>query len=438
MIDLVRLHCRSRLLTSRIGIAKALRDAYLELPAFLIGTHWLAMDVTTQFALAFVAGALLNLTPCVLPVIPVKIRTILRHAGSSPKNRSQAAVAFLAGTLLFFLLVGSASAMLHWTWGAAFQSRIVLVVLVAVLTGAGIMVFVDAPVPVPRVVHRVGGGRHFEPFSSGALAAVLATPCTGPFLGGVLAFAVTQPPIVVVGIFASIGLGLAGPYVIVLLRPDLLGHLPKSGEWSERLREGLAFLLLAGAVFFAQSLLPSSFAPWLWRIWAGLVVVWASIAVLRAHSLGPRIVALGLAAIFLAGAYAGGLTGTTNAAGLEWQQFSPARLAEARSTRHPVLVEFTADWCINCKVLEKTVYADSAVVKAARTSGLVPLRVDLTSPDAKLERLMLGYGGAGLPFAVVIDGRGTVIKRFSGLFSVDSLISSIDRTRNSRLGPGKA
>ena len=96
-------------------------------------------ETAGEFALALVAGALLNLTPCVLPVMPVKIRTILQHAGESAQDRSQAAAAFLAGTLLFFLPLGVVSAALHWTWGALFQSRTALAVLVAVLAGAGIM-----------------------------------------------------------------------------------------------------------------------------------------------------------------------------------------------------------------------------------------------------------------------------------------------------------
>lgn len=396
------------------------------------------MDVAGQFALALVAGALLNLTPCVLPVMPVKIRTILQHAGESGRDRSQAALAFLGGTLLFFLALGLASAALHWTWGTLFQSRTVLVAMIAALAGSGIMIFTDTSLPVPRLAYRIGGGRHFEPFSSGALAAVLATPCTGPFLGGVLAFALTRPPIVVVGIFASVGLGLAFPYVIILLRPGLLDRLPKSGEWSERLREALAFLLFAGAVFFAQSLLPAPFDPWLWRVWAGLLLAWTAVTVLRARSSAPRIVAIGFAVIFLAGAYAGGLIGRTASSPLGWQKFTPARLAEAHALNHPVLVEFTAAWCINCKILERTVYVAPGVAKAARKADLVALRADLTTPDAALERLLVRYGGAGLPFAVVINGKGIVIERFSGLFTASALVDAINRSQNLHADSGTA
>lgn len=395
------------------------------------------INMAAQFALALVAGALLNLTPCVLPVMPVKIRTILQHAGESARGRSQAAIAFLAGTLLFFLILGLVSAVLHWTWGALFQSRFVLAVLVAVLAGAGIMVFADVSLPVPHFAYRSGGGRHFEPFSSGALTAVLATPCTGPFLGGVLAFALTQPPIVVVGIFVSIGLGLAAPYVIILLKPGLLDRLPKSGEWSQRLRQALAFLLFAGAAFFAQSLLSASLGLWPWLIWAGLLLAWAAITTLRARSFAPRAVAIAFAAIFLAGAYAGGFIGHRASGPLDWQMFSPSRLAAAQALGRPALVEFTAEWCINCKILERTVYVAPEVAKAARNADLVVLRADLTTPHPALERLLVHYGGAGLPFAVVVSRSGVVIQRFSGLFTAGALAEAIDQTQKPHAKSGK-
>ncbi|OYV29173.1 MAG: hypothetical protein B7Z81_15275 [Acidocella sp. 20-61-6] len=241
----------------------------------------------------------------------------------------------------------------------------------------------------------------------------------------------------IVGIFASVGLGLAIPYVIVLLRPGLLERLPKSGEWSARLREAMAFLLFAGAVFFAQSLLPASFEPWPWLIWAALLLGWAAVATLRARSFAPRGVAIGFTAIFLAGAYAGGFIGGSTSGPLGWQAFSPARLVEAQALNRPVLVEFTAAWCINCKVLERTVYAAPVVAKATRKANLVALRADLTTPDPALERRLVRYGGAGLPFAVVINASGVVIQRFSGLFTAGTLADAIDQSKILHASPGK-
>ncbi|WP_287761735.1 protein-disulfide reductase DsbD [Acidiphilium sp.] len=387
-----------------------------------------ALGLPSELALAFLAGVLLNLTPCVLPVIPLKIRTIIHHAGASPRQRVEAAVAFLAGTLLFFLAIGSASALLHWTWGVLFQSPAVIAFLVALMAGFAAMIFFDIDMPVPAFAYRMGGGRHMEPLISGVLAAILSTPCTGPFLGGVLAFALTQAPAVLVTLFLAIGLGLAFPYVVILLRPSLLDRLPKVGEWSRRLRQALAFLLLAGAVFFAGSLLSTHVTLWLWRAWAVGLAVWAGVAIVRRGTLAVRIVAISAAALGLSTAFAGGLLMPPHGGPLHWRPFTKAQLVAARRAHRPVLVEFTAAWCINCKILEKTVYVAPSVVRAAQHENLVALRVDLTRPNPALERLLVKDGGAGLPFAEIRNPEGHITEIFRGLFGPAALAAAIDRS----------
>ncbi|WP_287787625.1 protein-disulfide reductase DsbD [Acidiphilium sp.] len=396
------------------------------------------LDVPARLVVAGAAGALLNLTPCVLPVVPVKIRTIILHPGESRPHRIAAATAFLSGTLLFFLALGVASTALHGTWGVLFQSRVTLVLLVSVLAATGIMTFFDIALPLSEIVYRVGGGRFFEPFSSGALAAILATPCTGPFLGGILAVSLTQPLMAVVAVFLSIGIGLALPYVILLLRPKLLEKLPRGGEWARRVHQALAFLLLAGAVFFAQGLLPSPLGNWLWRIWAFLLVGWAVLVAVRGKSLAGRSVAAGFAVIAIALAYTGGLLAHASPGPLDWQPFSAKGPAAARHERRPVLIEFTAAWCINCKILERTVYRSPAVAAAAHGADILPLKADLTMPNRDLDKRLVEYGGAGLPFAAVLDGRGAIIRQFSGLFTADALIDAIKLAGKDQLKPGQA
>ena len=164
--------------------------------------------IAGQLLMAIVAGLLLNLTPCVLPAIPIKVRTILREAGSQRSHRVLAALAFTAGTLAFFLTLGGLTALLQWSWGTLFQSAVFVGVLVALMVGFAVVTWLDLPIPIPAFAASVHGRRYFEAFVSGLLSAVLAAPCAGPFLGGVLAFAVTQPTPVSMGIFGSIGLGL--------------------------------------------------------------------------------------------------------------------------------------------------------------------------------------------------------------------------------------
>ncbi len=387
-----------------------------------------AIDLPGELALALVSGMLLNLTPCVLPVIPLKVRIIIHHAGSTLRRRTESATAFAAGTLLFFLIIGIASALLHWTWGALFQSPSVIAVLVALMASFAAMIFLDITMPVPGFAYRTGGGRYLEPFVSGALAAILSTPCTGPFLGGVLAFAITQPPAVVVTIFMSVGIGLALPYVVILLRPSLLAHLPKAAEWSHRLRQTLAFLLMAGAVFFAQSLVSPDFALWLWRAWAMALLLWTTAIALRKNTLAAKAVVIAFAVAALSTSYAGGLFMPPHRGPLHWRLFTTSRLARSTREHRPVLVEFTAAWCINCKILEKTVYVDPAVVRAAREVHVLALRIDLTRPNRSLQQRLVRDGGAGLPFAVIQNPEGRIAQRFAGIFTPAALVAAIRQT----------
>ena len=389
--------------------------------------------LTVELLAAMAAGVLLNLTPCVLPAIPVKIRTILHHSGEALPSRVAAALLFLAGTLALFLALGGITAALHWTWGTLFESRAVVAALVLMLIGFALTTFWETSLPVPGFVSRVGGGRYLEPFASGAFVALLATPCTGPLLGGVLAFAITRPASVVMGIFTAVGIGLALPYVLILLRPSLLNHLPKASIWAQRLRQGLAFVLLAGAVFFAQSLVGHAMGRWLWLGWSALLLSWAFALWLRHDPLSARLVGVAVALGGVSVAYAAGFMTPYRPGPLAWQAFSVQRLAQARQADRPVLVEFTAAWCINCKVLEKTVYAQAKVATVARREHLVALRADMTRPNRSLEQRLVHYGGAGLPFAVIVNGRGHVTHRLAGLFTAQTLITAM---RQSGVGRG--
>ncbi|MEO9748442.1 MAG: cytochrome c biogenesis protein CcdA, partial [Marinobacter sp.] len=230
--------------------------------------------IAGQIMMAVMAGLLLNLTPCVLPAIPIKVRTILREAGGQRSHRVLAALAFTAGTLTFFLTLGGLTALLQWNWGTLFQSTLFVAVLVALMVGFAVITWLDLPIPVPTFAASAHGRRYFEAYVSGLLSAILAAPCAGPFLGGVLAFAVTQPAPVIMGIFGSIGLGLSLPYAVLMLRPEWLSRLPKAGPWTVAIREVLALILLAAAVFFSASLVPKAVYPWLWWAWLALVLVW--------------------------------------------------------------------------------------------------------------------------------------------------------------------
>ncbi|WP_148863311.1 protein-disulfide reductase DsbD family protein [Marinobacter fonticola] len=384
-----------------------------------------------QILMAVVAGLLLNLTPCVLPAIPIKVRTILREAGSQRSHRVLAALAFTAGTLTFFLTLGGLTALLQWNWGTLFQSTVFVAVLVALMVGFAVVTWLDLPIPVPAFAASAHGRRYFEAFVSGLLSAVLAAPCAGPFLGGVLAFAVTQPAPVIMGIFGSIGLGLSLPYAVLMLKPEWLQRLPKAGPWTLAIREVLALVLLAAAVFFSASLVPKAVYPWLWWLWLALVMGWGIRRFIQGNG-AVRVIAATAAGLALAVTVVFASPLDNSEGDLVWQPYTPELLAETKARGAPYLLEFTADWCINCKVLERTVYQEPAVAEAVRRANMVPIQVDVTASDPEKDALLTATGGQALPFAAIFDGDGTVIARFTGLFDTDSLVEAINRTENSQ------
>ena len=381
-------------------------------------------DVLTligHVAIAFAAGMLLNFTPCVLPAIPIKIRTILRESGSETSHRILAALAFFSGVMVFFLPIAGLTALLHWNWGALFQSQAVIAVLVAILVGFAVLTWLDIPIPVPSFVAQTRGHHYLEAFLSGLFSSILAAPCAGPFLGGVLVYAVTQPTSVIFLLFASVGTGLAAPYILLLINPHWLRRLPRSGPWADAVRQALAFVLLAAAVFFGNELLAAQWHRYLWWSWFAAVALWACWQ-LFTPGWGRRLVALAVwgAAGILTNAMVSNMS-PGGQEGIPWQAYTPALVTRVLQKGNPVLIEFTADWCINCKVLEQTVYSDSTVAALLRQRRVEPIQVDLTHSSPSGEALMASLGGHALPFAVVVGANGQPSSRFTGLFLVDEL-----------------
>ena len=379
-----------------------------------------------EVILALGAGMLLNLTPCVLPVIPIKVRTILRAAGAKPVTRALSAGLFAAGSLLFFTPLGLATALLHLQWGVLFQSQAVLIGLVIILLAMAVMNFTGHGLPIPPIIARMGGGRFAEPLVSGLVSALLSTPCTGPLLGGILVFALTRPTVDIVMIFIAIGLGMALPYAILLLKPGLLDRLPRGGAWTDIVRQSFGWLLAGAAIFFAQSLFPASVDKTLWFAFLAGVMLWVLATSLRAADHASRWAAPLSSLPALALVYLSAGIWPVPSQGIPWQPLEATQIAEIANLHRPALVEFTAQWCLNCRFLEQTVYGDARVVQALRTRGVVPLQVDLTRPNPELQSLLAAYGGAGLPFVAILNPHGREIGHLSGLFSADALVRDLN------------
>jgi thiol:disulfide interchange protein DsbD len=379
---------------------------------------------------AFIGGLILNVMPCVLPVIALKILGFVGQAkGERGRVRALGLIYGLGVLSSFLVLAGvviAVKAAGHRAgWGMQFGNPEFLVGLTTLVTLVGLNLFGLFEVsPGARVAGAAGALAARQgpagAFFNGVLATVLATPCTAPFLGVALGFAFTQPPATIVLMFLTVGLGLAAPYVVLSWQPAGLKFLPKPGPWMERLRVAMGFPMLATAVWLL-SLMPAYYGARSW--WLGIFLVVLALAGWVYGQFVQRGSArrgLGLAAtlVLVLGGYLliveGQLrwrspVGETAAAGslkdspegIDWQRWSPAAVLEARAAGRPVFVDFTADWCLTCQANKRFALEVPSVRAKLRAMQAVALLGDYTRlPDNMTEELNR-FGRAGVPLVLV-------------------------------------
>ena len=367
---------------------------------------------------AFLGGLLLNLMPCVLPVIALKIFTFTQQAGQDPRKVLRLGLSFCAGVLVFFLGLAAAVIMLQQAgrtlnWGFQFQNPWILLGLISALFVFGLNLLGVFEITLSSGTNQTlsqlaSKEGHLGAFLHGMFTTLLGTSCTAPYLGVTLGFAVSQPPAIVVAIFLTIGTGMSLPYLLLTSNPRLLRLLPKPGAWMERLKQAMGFLILGVAVWLLDILGMAS----------GVAAISGACAFLLCLGIGCWMIgiwrwrlltltlALLLAAIgyrfFLHGPLSAPIPGAnsprdaSDAAG--WLPYSKEKLASALAAKQPVFVDFTADWCLNCKVNERVTLSNSEVLAAFRDKGVVMLKADWTRGDISITEELNRYGSVGVPF----------------------------------------
>lgn len=372
--------------------------------------------------LALVGGVILNIMPCVLPVLSLKVMSFVAHAKEDRSVQLRLGLTFAAGVLTSFLalalaVIGLQAAGQQLGWGFQFQNPGFVVVMAAVVFAFGLSLFGVFEVILPLQFGGGGrGGAHAESFLNGVLATALATPCTAPFLGAALGFAFTQPPAAILAIFLTVGLGLSLPYVLLSLNPDWLRFVPKPGAWMDRFKQAMGFLLMATLVWLLWVLGQQTGQDGVIRVLAFLLVLgfglWVYGSMLDLSSSGRRrltVWALVLLLIgagwwqFLRGGF-GELPGADPAVAQahgDTIPFSVERLENEVAAGNTVFVDFTAAWCTTCKVNEKTVLASTSVQDRMRELGVVTLVGDWTRRDETITRVLRQFGRSGVPFYAV-------------------------------------
>jgi thiol:disulfide interchange protein len=395
-----------------------------KMPAPLLQSLW------QMLLYAFIGGLILNLMPCVLPVIALKILGFVSEAKSEPRRVRKLGLIYALGVLLSFLVlaavvVGVKSAGHHAGWGMQFGSPIFIVCLTTLVTLVALNLFGVFEVTFSgRALDAAGtlASKHGAAgaFFNGVLATILATPCTAPFLGAALGFAFAQSASVIVLIFLTVGLGLSAPYVLLSWNPAWLKFLPKPGAWMEKFKIAMGFPMLATVVWLFN-IAASSYGKNV--LWLGVFLVVVAFAAWIFGDFFQRGrqrkgVALALVLILLGGGYAVALekeldwrnampeAGTTSSLkesvdGIDWQRWSPEAVAQARADGQPVLVDFTADWCLTCQVNKKTSIEISSVRAKLKEINAVAFIGDYTHfPDAITTELNR-YQRAGVPLVLV-------------------------------------
>ncbi len=360
--------------------------------------------------LGLIAGFLLNLMPCVLPVISLKFSALLAVTAMTDKREQARAfrvhcLIFAAGIMTWFMILALLLGVAGLAWGEMFQSPVVIVCLGLVLFLLGLSLFGVFSLPIfdPKITSE--SHPHWQAFASGLLATLLATPCSGPLLGGVLGWALRQPLPILILTVACVGIGMSLPYGVLACRPGLLHLLPRPGSWTLRLEQLLGFFLM-GSVLYLVTLLPSEWVPaFLFNMFAVAVAawLWGQIGHLRASTL-RRMLSRGLAIVLV------GLTAWWGSASIKrdfaWEEFDPQTFTELLGTQ-PLLLEFTADWCPSCKAMEYTTLNKKRMATLREKYKMRTIRVDLTRDAEAGKALLLSLKSGSIPvIALFPKGEG--------------------------------
>lgn len=394
--------------------------------------------------IALLGGLVLNLMPCVLPVLSLKLLAVLRHQGESRRRIRAGFLATAAGVIASMLgfgalLAGLKSAGVAVGWGMQLQYPLALGLLAGVLIvfAANLAGLFELALPARLAtgLARLGGEGAAGSFLAGAFTTVLATPCSAPFVGTAVAFALVRGRLEIVAIFAMLGAGLAAPHLLVAAFPGLTRALPRPGRWMALLR-----LLLAAAVAgTAAWLLAVLAAQASWRSAAAVAV--GSLLFALALGVRPRIgarAAAALAVLALAGGLAGPLTfaaAPTRAAPTAWRPFDDAAVRRLVAQGQVVFVDVTADWCVTCHANRALVVDSPEVARALAEPNTIAMLADWTRPDPRISDYLARNSRYGIPFNAVYGPeapRGIVLPE---LLTREAVLDAIRRARGSLAGP---
>jgi thiol:disulfide interchange protein DsbD len=392
----------------------------------------------TVLPLAILAGLLLNVMPCVWPILPI---IVMRLVSQAEKNRAKSillGLAFALGILLFFAVLAAVSITLKvvfgiiFQWGDQFRNPAFVVGMALLMVVLALYMFGLFTFGMPASVSRgKQSGGFVGSVGMGFLAAVLSTPCSFAILTFVLAWAQTQPiPLATITILL-IGVGMAAPYVILTMIPKLLSKIPKPGRWMELFKHATGFILLGIGIKLLEAVRPERITDilyyaivlavcvWMWG-------VWVQYDTQKTKKWLVRLTAIALAVIF------GFLLLIAPKKGIiKWQDYDEQLIYSARAANRPVLIKFTADWCFSCKILDRTVYSSREVAYLINRKGVLAIKADTTKYDYPATRALKGvYNEPAVPVTILLlPGNNTPVK-LSGNLIKNELMKNLQTLKD--------
>ncbi|NBD29654.1 MAG: copper-binding protein [Alphaproteobacteria bacterium] len=400
--------------------------------ASLSSMVWIALT-------AFLGGLILNVMPCVLPVLSIKLSSAMKLERAGRATVRWGFFASAAGVMAFMWGLAAALFALRQAgvtvgWGLQFQNPVFLALMIGILAifAANLAGAFEISLPAglqTRLARAGGAGGHVGDFLTGTFAAVLATPCSAPFLGTAIAFALAGRGTDIALVFSFLGLGLAAPYLLVAARPGLVRHLPRPGRWMIALRVVLGILLAVTAawlVWVLHGVAGTTTMLAVVGLTTGLVLL---LSLLRLRGVIRAGLALPLVGIMLFGA--GYLADTSaprtlDAQVTDWVHFNRAEIARRVSRGEVVFVDVTADWCLTCKANKALVLDREPVVSALAAAGVAPIQADWTRPDPVISRYLESFDRYGIPFNAVYGPAAPEGIVLPELLTADAVMAALD------------
>lgn len=386
-------------------------------------------------------GFLLNLTPCVLPVIPIKIMGLSAHA-STRRETFILGIWMMFGVMALWIAIGAAISVISGftAINQLFQYPVFTIVLGLFIGIMAIGMGGLFSIRLPNVVYKVNPKQDsfLGSFLFGVMTAVLSTPCTAPFMGAAAAWATTQSPVLTLSVFGAIGFGMAVPYLVLAAFPRLVEKMPRAGAASEVIKQVMGLWMLAAAAYFLGVGLSCIFqqegAPpsrtYLWIAAAclaasGVWLTWRTLHIATKQFTKILFVLVGVCILVFSIFLGDRLTDTGP---IDWEYYTPEVLQERLEEGDTVVLEFTAEWCLNCKFLESTVLYNQKVVAAFEADNVTPIKIDLSGNNVSGNALLKDVGGLRIPLLIVLSPEGDEVFR-GDFYTVKQVLQAIEQSK---------